>query len=155
MWNDTVLRKTGMQINHMRHDGSADDAYRQKNRIASRQARHKAMKENLAPIRLCQNSLHHIAECDHPGCPTDKELQSAKPSLRGCKNSENQYTRDNCCQPQRNVEQQIEPDRRPEKLRKVRCHGREFLRDPQRVADPPREADSAHLSKVFSGGDSQ
>ena len=150
-----MLREAGVQVDHVRHDGRADDAHGQEDGVASGQARNEGVQEDLAPIGLGQEGLDHVAQRDDSRRAADEELQSAEAPLRHREDGEDEDSRDPRRKEQGNVKQQIEPYRRPEELSEVGRHGGELLRDPQDVADPSGEAYSAHLGEVLPRGDPQ
>ena len=79
--HDPMLRQRRVKVDHVRHDCRPYYPYGKQDRIASREARNKAMESDLAPVGLRHDRLNQIAECDYACGPADKDLQSAKTAL--------------------------------------------------------------------------
>ena len=67
-----------VQVDHVRHDGGADDPHRQQHRVVTRQAGHHAVVEDLGPVRPRQDRLDHVAPGDHRGTRADEDLELAE-----------------------------------------------------------------------------
>ena len=161
----TRLHQPGMQIDDMRHHRRAQHRYRQVQARAIHH-RHHYMQADLVPSRMHQENLDRITDTDHHDEHHDDRFQFAKAEAVerenaehadcGCHSRQQQHFRPpHSCSQQARTQQQVETQRRAQKLRQVCREGRKLGRHPKKNRHAPRKVVAAILRQRSSGRNSQ
>ena len=113
------------------------------------------MIQHVAPIGAVQNGFHQIANGDHAHQRGDHRFQRPESVAFKPEDDDRHEGRQQAGQPERNSEQQVEPDRRADELRQVGRHRDDFHQHPQPDHDRPGKMLAAQLGQVLPGGDSE
>ena len=146
-----------MQIEIMRHHGRADNAERQIKHLAVMQNRggRRESPEHGAPVRIGQRDLDRKAGGDHAEHRDHESLDPAEAERLQRQDQEHIRGGDDHADLERNMKQQVEPDRGADHLGQISRGDRDLRRQPQRPRDPARKRIAAGLRKVTAGADTK
>ena len=147
------LGERRVQVDHVRHDGRADDAHRQQQRRGARDARHERAVGDLVHAGAREHDLDRERRHDHPHQDRDDRLQAAKPRRLQPQDPEGRHGGDQAADEQRQPEDDVDAQRRADELGQIGRHRDELGLDPQPDDHRPREVLPAQLGQVLAGRD--
>ena len=143
---DPVLLQRRVQVDHVRHDGRADDPDGQAQRVRAAQVRHQAASD-LAVVLTADGEEHvEEAQSDQGQERDDRQLETAVAALLESQNEEGDHRGDEPGREQRYAEDEVQPDSGAHELREVSRHRDDLGLQPQHQIRPPAE-----LSRHSSG----
>ena len=144
-----------MQVEVVGHDRRADDAERQVEhvRVGDDLRRRREAANHLPPIGIGHGDLHDEADGDDAEQRDDEGLDPTEALVLQIKDQEHVGGGDDDADLQRNPEQQVEADRRPDDLRQIGGADGDLGQEPERVGKRPRIGVAAGLGEVAAGGD--
>ena len=135
-----ALRERRVEVDGMRHDRRADDADGEIDRRTAREMRDERVAERRRRRRPDLERLVQEAEEDEAEKRGDRELEAPVAVALQLEDGERDGAGHEPGRQQRDVEEEVEPERRAEELRNVGRHRHQLGLHPQRYADPARIA---------------
>jgi hypothetical protein len=123
----------------VRHDGRADDADREQQRLRARQPGHHRVPAGRPPIDRGDQQFDEIGNPDRGDETADRQFERTKAKALQAQHREDDGRSRRHADRQRQIEQQREADRATEKFGKVGCHRGDFADDPHRPHDRRRK----------------
>ena len=142
-----------MQVDDVRHDGRAEDADGEQDRLAPGELREDGVLRGQPQRRVRVEELAEVADADQQHHHGDHRLERAEAEALQAEDQEGGDAREHGGREQGDAEQQMEADRRPEELGQVGRHGDRLGLEPEAERDAAREFLAADLGQVASGGD--
>ena len=149
------LRQPRMQIDRVRHDGGADDADRNHQRLGVGQSRNDRMIGRRAPVDRRDEHLDQIAKADDADQAADDQLHRPEAAAFHHQDGVGDDGGDAHAVNQRHLEQQRQADRAAEKFGKIGGHGGDLADPPHRHDDRFREIVAAHFREIAAGDDAE
>ncbi len=144
-----------MQIDGVRHDGCADDADGEQQRVAIGKLRQHRMQRCRAPIDRSDEHLDEVAKPDNANQATDDQLDGPEPGAFEHQDAVGYNRRDDHPCEERHLEQQGKPYGAAEKLGQIGRHGGNLADHPHRPDNRLGKLLAAHLRQVPSGDDTK
>ena len=151
--HDPPLGERGVEVDHVRHHGRADDPDRQQRGLAVRKAGHEGPVRDSAARHGREEHLDREGEHDHADECRDHRLPAAKPPLLESEHRERRDRREQARDEERKVEQDREPERGARELREVGRHRHGLGLEPEEPGQLPRKAVAADLGEIPSRRD--
>ena len=149
------LRQAGMQIDRVRHDGGADDADRQQQRLGIGDFRRDQMIRRRRPVDRRNEHFEEIAKADHADDRADDQFERPEAVAFEHQQAVGHDRGHAHAGYQRHVEQQRQADGAAEKLGEIGRHGGNLADHPHRQHHRTRKMIAAHFRKVLAGDDAE
>ena len=149
------LRETGMQIDRVRHDGSADDADRDQQCLGVGKSWNDRVIGRRAPIDRRDEHLDQVAKPDDADQTADDQFHRPEAAALDHQDGIGDDGGDPHTGDQRHLEQQRQADGAAEKFGEIGGHGGDFADQPHRPNHRPREMVAAHFREIAAGDDAE
>ena len=133
-----ALGERGVEIDGVRHDGRADDPDREVQGLGRAESRRQEALEAVVRGRADLEGLVEEAEEDDPEQRRDRELERAVAAAAQLEEAEGDEAGHHAGDEERDVEEQVEPERRAEELGDVGRHRDELRLHPHSPGHPAR-----------------
>ena len=147
-----ALGQRGVQVDHVRHHGRADDADREVERAAAAQAGQEAAQRAVRRRADAQRLIQEAGE-DDPEQRGDRQLEAAEAVRLQLEDRERDHAGDQAGGEQRHAEEQVQPERGAEELGDVGRHRHDLGLHPHAPGERAREALAHDLGIVAVGDD--
>ena len=144
-----------MQIDRVRHDGGADDADGQEQRLGVGDFRRHQMVRRRRPIDRSDEHFEEIANTDHADDRADDQFEWPEAVTLEHQQAVGHERGHAHAGDERHVEQQRQADGAAEKLGEVGRHGGNLADPPHRQHHRTRKMVAAHFREVLAGDDAE
>ena len=151
--HEPVLRQRGVQIDHVRHDGRADDPDREQRALAAPELGIDGVLGHRVVVRVGEGQLDDVAGADHAHQHGDHSLECAESEPLQAEDQERGDSRDDRRGKEPAAEQQMEADCGAEELGQVGGHRDQLRLRPEEEGGLSGEPLPADLGQVAAGGD--
>src|SRR2546421_8867160 len=144
-----------MQKDDVRHHGGAKDTNSQQHAISTRELWNDAMIGNLTPIGSIKERLQQVAARNHSNQRGNYCLKMSKATALQTQDDKGRNPGENSGYQQRNMEEQVKADCRPQKFSQVGSHGYNLRKYPHSPHKRSRKLLPTNLREIPSGRNSQ
>src|SRR5258706_15171765 len=144
-----------MQKDDVRHHRSTQDTNSQQHAISTRELRYDTMKGNLTPIGSVKERLQQVAARNHSNQRGNYCLEMSKATALQTQDDKGRNSGENSTYQQRDMEEQVKANCRPQKFSQVGSHGYNLRKHPHPPHERSRKLLPTNLREIPSGRNSQ
>ena len=152
--HEAMLCERGVQIDHVRHHGCAEDADRQQHALLARERRVEPA-QDVDDSWLGEECLRREREDDHADQTRDHGFEAAEAARLEREDREGRDARQHTGEEEGDAEEEVEAERGADELCEVGRHGDRLGLNPETERDRTWKAVAAHLRQVLPRRDAQ